>query len=75
MRRTLALLAAAGLLAACGEQPQTAGGIKQDTSSFAGTGAVAPYTAPGWKQGDKTSWEQHLKVRTQSGQNDYSKVN
>ncbi len=75
MKRTLMALGAVLALAACGEKPQTAGGIKQDTSSFAGTGAGAPFTAPGWKQGDKGSWEQHLKVRTQSGQNDYSKVN
>jgi len=30
---------------------------------------------PGWKAGDKTSWEQHLKTRAQQGQNEYTKVN
>ena len=34
-----------------------------------------PFTAPGWKPGDKVSWEQQLKTRTQNGQNDYAKVN
>ena len=34
-----------------------------------------PFAAPGWKQGDKASWEQHMKVRTQNGQNDYTQVN
>lgn len=65
----LALLATAG----CGEQPQALTGVKQDTASFQGTGL--PYMAPGWKQGDKISWEQQLKTRTQQGQNDYAKSN
>jgi hypothetical protein len=77
MKRAVFLAAAAALgmaTAGCGEQPQTIGtGIKSDTASFQGTGK--PYAAPGWKQGDKTSWEQQLKTRTQNGQNDYAKVN
>ncbi len=66
---TAALLA----LAACTEKPQTAGGVRQDTSSFQGTGAG--YAASGWKPGDRASWEQHMKTRTQQGQNDYVKAN
>ena len=78
MKRTLSLFAAAALavaIAGCSEQPQTIGntGYKADAASFQGTGK--PYAAPGWKQGDKTSWEQQLKTRTQNGQNDYAKVN
>ena len=69
-----ALMASALLsLVGCGEKPQSLGSVKQDTASFQGTGL--PYAAPGWKQGDKSSWEQHLKTRTQQGQNDYAKVN
>ncbi len=61
------------LLGACGEQPQTSGtGVKTDAAAFSGTGM--PYAVPGWKQGDKASWEQQMKVRTQMGQNDYTKV-
>jgi hypothetical protein len=61
-------------IAGCTEKPQTIGsGIKQDAQAFQGTGM--PYAVPGWKQGDKVSWEQQLKVRTQSGQNDYTRVN
>jgi hypothetical protein len=72
--RIVIILAAAGaLLAACGDKPQTATGIKSDTQSFHGTGM--PYQATGWKPGDRNSWEQQLKVRTQMGQNDYAKVN
>ena len=62
------------MLAACTEEPQKIGSnAKADTSAFQGTGK--PYAEKGWKAGDKASWEQHLKVRTQSGQNDYTKVN
>ncbi len=63
------------LLAACGEQPQTLGtNSRTDKHASEGTGVAPPYTAPGWKNGDKTAWEQQLKVRTQMGQNDYNKV-
>jgi hypothetical protein len=62
------------MLAACGDKPQEMGGaVRQDTAAFNGTGT--PFVAPGWKPGDKTSWEQHLRARAQNGQNDYSKAN
>lgn len=62
------------MLAACTEQPQTLGSnAKVDTAAFKGTGM--PYAEKSWKHGDKGSWEQQLKVRTQSGQNEYTKVN
>ena len=70
----MATLAAAAALSACGDRPQTLqSSAKQDAQAFQGTGM--PYAAPGWKQGDKVSWEQQLKTRTQNGQNDYTKVN
>jgi hypothetical protein len=60
------------LLAACGEQPQTIGSnSKQDAAAFQGGSA---FTTPGWKPGDKGSWESQMKTRTQMGQNDYNKV-
>jgi hypothetical protein len=63
------------LLVACTEQPQTIGSnSRADTAAFQGTGVAAPFTAAGWKGGDKTSWESHLKTRTEMGQNDYNKV-
>ncbi len=78
MKRMLSLAGAAAAfcaVAGCSEQPQTIGntGYKADAASFQGTGK--PYALPSWKQGDKTSWEQQLKTRTQNGQNDYAKVN
>ena len=77
MKRILIIIAAAAGLAAvtaCTERPQTLdSGVKVDTQPFQGTGMA--YASPGWKQGDKVSWEQQLKTRTQNGQNDYTKVN
>ena len=71
----LATLAAVAALSACGDKPQTlqSGGVKTDAQAFQGTGM--PYAVPGWKQGDKGSWEQQVKTRTQQTQNEYTKVN
>ena len=65
------LVALAGL-SACGEKPQTLGGRKSDSAAF--EGAQNPFVAPGWKPGDKGSWEQGLKARMQNSQNEYSKT-
>jgi hypothetical protein len=64
------------VLAACGEKPQALGAetaSRQDSAAFNGTGSQ--FVAPGWKAGDKASWEQHLKARMQNSQNEYSKTN
>jgi hypothetical protein len=73
MKTTLMLIAAAALLAACGDKPQTIGGAKQDAAPYSGTGK--PYVDAGWKPGDKASWESHLKARGQNSQNEYTKTN
>ncbi len=75
----MALAAAGGLLAGCGEKPQTnAEGVKYDAVPWSGTGEKADtgtvFTAPGWKVGDKTAWEQQIKTRM-LGQNEYNKEN
>lgn len=67
----ISVLALSGL-AACGEKPQTGGGVKSDVAAF--QGADGKYNNPGWKAGDKTSWEQGLKARAQNTQNEYSKM-
>jgi hypothetical protein len=60
------------LIAGCGEKPQTlTSGKKPDTPSWQGTQGA--YTDPGWKAGDRKAWEEHLKVRTQRGQNEYAR--
>ncbi len=67
----LCCLAGALALGGCGEKPQTATTRKADASPA--QGAIAAYSAPGWKAGDATSWEVHLKKRA-DGQNEYSRT-
>ncbi|RYG07589.1 MAG: hypothetical protein EON92_18160 [Burkholderiales bacterium] len=75
MMRLVLVSAAALLLAACGDKPQTAAGVKSDVAPFDSvTGAGSSYVVPGWKAGDKTAWEQQLKSRLQNGQNEYNRV-
>ena len=59
-------------LAACGDKPQSAGGVKSDVAPYQGVNNK--YAEPGWKAGDKNSWEQALKVRTQNIQNEYTRT-
>jgi hypothetical protein len=73
--RALLIVALAGLgLAGCSEREQAHSGTKSDAHVHAGTNKQPPYTAVGWKPGDRTAWEQHMKVRTVQGQNEYAKV-
>ena len=75
MMRLILSAAAVMTLVACGDKPQTAAGVKSDVAAFQGvTGPGNPHTVPGWKAGDKTSWEQQLKTRLQNGQNEYNRV-
>ena len=74
IKRTTTILAAcvaAFTLTACGETPQTGMGVRTDAVPYAGTGSN--FTEPGWKAGDKTSWEAQLKTRQQYGQNEYTR--
>ena len=66
----IAFVGALLALAGCSEKPQGMGGVKQDVAPHQGTGMA--YMVPGWKAGDRTSWEQQLKTRTQA-QNDHAK--
>ena len=72
MKKVISLALMVLLTAACSDKPQSAGGVKGDTAPYAGTGKG--YVESTWKQGDKTSWESALKVRTQNGQNDYTRA-
>jgi len=75
MKRLVLLGAAVLVLAACGDKPQTAAGVKSDVAAFEGVpGPGASYLVPGWKVGDKAAWEQQLKTRQQNGQNEYNRV-
>ncbi len=76
MKKIIALSVIVLLTAACSDKPQSAGGVKGDTAPYVGIGAGTGkgYVEGTWKQGDKTSWESALKVRTQNGQNDYTRA-
>jgi major membrane immunogen (membrane-anchored lipoprotein) len=73
MKKTLFFVSAALMLTACGEKAQTAGDARQDAAAYTGTGK--PFADQAWKQGDKASWESHLKARGQNSQNEYSRTN
>lgn len=73
MKSTFLIVSVVMMLAACGEKPQAAGGARQDAAPYTGTGK--PYADQAWKQGDKASWESHLKARGQNTQNEYSRTN
>ena len=75
MMRPLAIFFASSFLAAlvgCGERPQVMQTSKSDIPAF--QGAANAFVAPGWKAGDKTSWEQGLKTRMQNTQNEYTRL-
>ena len=65
-------LSVALCLSACGDKPQSMGGVKGDVAPY--QGVDNKFAAPGWKAGDKTSWEQALKARTQNTQNEYTRT-
>ncbi len=69
---TTVLLAAAALLGACSEKPQTASATRHDTPPWQGV-AGGQESASGWKAGDKASWQEELRVRTERGQNEYTR--
>ena len=72
MMRLFVVMSAIVLLSACGDKPQSAGGVKGDVAPYQGVNNK--FATPGWKAGDKTSWEQALKARTQNTQNEYTRT-
>ncbi len=70
--RFVLAVAAALLLVACAEKPQTNEG-KRKADAHAYEGAASAFTANGWKSGDAVSWEAQMKTRAQ-GQNEYSRT-
>ena len=68
----LVMLAAAFSLSACTEKPQTSKTSKSDVQAYEGA-SNKEFTVPGWKAGDKASWEEQMRTRAQ-GQNEYSRA-
>ena len=52
-------------LSACGEKNQSLPATVKKTSSPAWNGAQNPFLAPGWKPGNQTSWDDHMRTRAQ----------
>ena len=67
------LVAGAFALSACGDRVQTIGvsNSKLADGNAWDISSNDPYIASGWTLGDRASWEDHLRRRTQ-GQNDYA---
>ncbi|GGX16075.1 lipoprotein [Pigmentiphaga litoralis] len=63
---------AALALAGCTDQKQELHSNANYQQAYKGTGSK--FVQPGWTPGDRNSWEQELKVRTQQGQNEYNKT-
>jgi hypothetical protein len=69
----IALIALAVSLAACTEKPQELHPLGAlDKPAYVGSGSK--FVVTDWKQGDRGSWEQELRVRGQRGQNEYNKT-
>ena len=67
-----ALLAASVAMAACGDSASGSKAAKKaDGKPWDGAGST--FAAPGWKQGDKASWDEQMRLRAQS-QNEYTRV-
>lgn len=66
-------VAVLGGVSGCSEQPQTLGAAKKDAAAFTGTPVTVNQSGT-WKPGDKTAWEQQIRVRTKNGQNEYTRA-
>jgi len=67
------LLAAAALLSACAEKPQTAATKQRDAKPWQGV-VVGQAPDAGFKAGDQAAWEEQLRTRAQRGQNEYTRA-
>jgi hypothetical protein len=64
------------VLSACGEKAEAkSAGKKGDAPAYSGApDGKKAYSAQGWTAGDKASWEQQMRARSQ-GQNEYLRTN
>lgn len=72
MMRIVVLTSVVVALSGCGEKPQTNAVAKSVVPAY--MGAQDPFVAPGWKPGDKHSWEMALQSRALNTQNEYSRI-
>ena len=69
----MAVALAVAALGACGEKPQVTGSSAKKSDTRAYEGAQGSFVAPGWKVGDRGSWEEQMRVRVQH-QNEYVRI-
>lgn len=67
------LLLAVGL-AGCGERTHSEASVAKRGEQPAWDAAANPFVVPGWKSGDKASWQEQMVKRAQN-QNDYLRAN
>jgi hypothetical protein len=72
MKNLIGILVLAASVSSCGDKPQVLETSRRDSAAFTGTDKA--FVNPGWKPGDKGSWESQLKARQQYGQNDYTRI-
>ena len=71
--RSCGVIVVASLAVACGEKPQTATASVKKVDGKVWEASDNAYVAPGWKAGDRTSWEEQMRKRAES-QNDYATI-
>lgn len=64
---------AALVLAACGDKPQELAGKAVKGGAPAWDGPKTAFTAPGWKVGDRASWDSQMQTRAQA-MNEYMRA-
>ena len=65
-RWAVTLCVLAWTLGACGEKPQELSGRKIPGSAASWQGPTTSFTVSGWKVGDESSWDAHMRVRAQA---------
>ncbi len=78
MRRRFAMAVASACLvlatAGCGERSQSSQVATRSSAQPEWEAAADPYVVPGWKSGDKASWQDQMTKRAQN-QNEYLRMN
>ncbi len=64
----------AGLVACSGKPQEQGSRVAPANPAYMGAVQGGAYVAPGWQAGDKASWEEKIRSRTQAGQNEYQRT-
>jgi len=71
---TIAAFAFCALLAACSKGEGSDQYVSKNAQQPPWDAAADPFVVPGWKSGDKASWQEQMTNRAQN-QNEYLRVN